>query len=153
MDKPGLMRRQQALPRLPQHVANLGPRPLLRGEPIPQRGPLDALHRDEHPLLVQPNVVHRDHIRVRDPSERLRLPQQPRFPALFPEQQLDRHRPIKLLIDGREHDPHPPAPKLPLNPIPPNPRRHVARPQDRRFYPATRRAQGREASSSSFAHV
>jgi hypothetical protein len=90
--------------RFAHHAHDLAPRPRLLLQPLAQRLALDELHRDEHAVAGQrADVVHRDDVRMRQPRERLRFAQQPRFlragrAGRAGLQQLDRDLAIELGI-------------------------------------------------------
>ncbi len=85
---------------------DLAPRPLRGLDPLAQRHAGDELHRDEHALVVESSdIEHRDHVRVREPRERLRLAEHPRaliFARGAPAglEQLDRDLAIELGVVG-----------------------------------------------------
>jgi hypothetical protein len=83
-------RRGQAAPDLHR---SLGREPTLAVEQLAERGSLDELHHEESLVAVDPGVEHRDHVRVLQPGEDLRLLLKPRDRAGISEvaEQLDRY--------------------------------------------------------------
>jgi hypothetical protein len=78
VDEPTRVRRGEPGPRREHHGQDLAPRPLRLAEPRAQRGTIDELHRDEHAIARKgADIVHGDHVRVREPRHGLRLAQQP----------------------------------------------------------------------------
>ena len=82
-----------------------------RIEPLPQILALDQFHGHEHPPLVQPRLVHGDHMGMRQPSERPGLGKA----ALHPghargAHQLERDPPLQPGIVGGVHHAHTPVP-------------------------------------------
>ena len=75
MDEAGSVRRGEPASGGEEHREHVAPR--MRGvEPRSERVAGDALHRDEHVIVVNADVVHGDDVRVAQASERLRLPPQ-----------------------------------------------------------------------------
>ena len=93
---------RQPLPRLPKHLHDLLPGALLR-EPSREVDALDQLHRDEHPGIERPDVVHGDHVRMGQPCHRLALAERSSRQGLLAlrppaPDDLDRDRAIELRI-------------------------------------------------------
>ncbi len=76
--------------------------------PLSQRAPGQQLHRDEHPAVHVPDVVHRDDVRMGQPGEGLCLPQQSRVrlggQVGVGAQQLERDLAVQLgVVGGIDH--------------------------------------------------
>jgi len=78
VDHAGRVRRGEPFAGGDERAHDVAPRPLLARQPQRQRLALDQLHRDEHGLADRADVVDRDHVRMRQPGERLGLAQHPR---------------------------------------------------------------------------
>jgi hypothetical protein len=109
MHQLGGVRGRQSAPRVAQHFEDLVRRASLGREPRREGHPVDELHRDEHALVPQPDVVHRDHVRVGQLGQRLRLAQQALLAVVAGEvgaQELEGHLAIELRIVGGVDDTH-----------------------------------------------
>jgi hypothetical protein len=71
----------EALARLAHHPHDLARRSQPRREPVAQRAPLDELHGEVHLVVEHTDVVHGDHVGVRELGERLGLALQTRLGA------------------------------------------------------------------------
>jgi hypothetical protein len=110
-----------------EDLQHLGPCPLGHLEPIADAPPADQLQRHKHLAVEGPDVVDRDHVRVREPRHRLRLAQQPQprlGVAVSRPQQLDRHAAVELRVVGGVDDPHPALPERLQHHVAAEPRRH-----------------------------
>jgi hypothetical protein len=113
MNEAGAVCRCETAARLHEHVDDLGGRSRALGEPLPQRSALDELHRDEELVVDRgADVVDRDHVRVREPCDRLRLAQHAsataavlKIAAGLPHQ-LECDLAIELGVVGGIHDAH-----------------------------------------------
>ena len=76
--EPGRVRGREPRARRDEHVADLRARPRRCRQPGRQRLAVDELHREEDAVLDLARVVDRDHVRVRQARDRLRLAQQAR---------------------------------------------------------------------------
>ena len=113
--------------KIPSACAASRPRPACtyaprsRERPWPGRAPgaeshsIDVLHREEDLSVEGPGVVYRDHVRVRETRERLRLTQESMGAAarvglarLAP-QELERDAPVEFLVVRHVDDAHPAA--------------------------------------------
>ena len=75
--EPGAVRGREPFARGDRGAHDLGARPPLLVRPRAERPPLDELGREEHVVLERADVEHREHVRVREPRERLRFAQEP----------------------------------------------------------------------------
>ena len=117
MHEPGVVRGSEPLPRRDHHRQDLAPRSGALLQPLAQRDAIDELHRDKHRLALtgqRADVVHRDHVRMREPRERLRFADEPRLgiaagatgPAVVRLQELDRDLAIELGVERAIDDAH-----------------------------------------------
>jgi hypothetical protein len=100
MHQAGDVRRVQAAAGAGERGDDLVPRARF-GEPAPQGHALDVLHRNEQAIVGQADVVHGDHVGVREPSHRLRLAEQagPPLPvAAHAAELLDRHGAAEIRV-------------------------------------------------------
>jgi hypothetical protein len=123
MDDPLAMRSREAAPRLHEHPHDLRPGPRPRAKPAIERAPIDELHRHERVTVVRVDVVDRDHVRMVQPRERLRLAKQPRTcsTARPRTQELESDRAAELRIVGLHHNPHSALPSRSEHHVPPDP--------------------------------
>jgi hypothetical protein len=113
MDQSGGVRGGETAPGGKEASQDLTPGPGGRPqppEPLPQSLPFDQLHGHEHPVAERPGVVHRHHVRIGEPGQRLRLAQQPQAVRIAAEairpQQLQRYPAVELgVVRGIDH-PH-----------------------------------------------
>ena len=104
------MRRGETARRLSKHAPDLRRRSRL-AQPLPQRRPLDVLHREVDAIVVRPHLVHGDHVGMRQPRQRPRLGQHAplHLGAIHP-QHLERDHAGQLGITGAVHRPHATSP-------------------------------------------
>jgi len=116
MHEPGRVRRCKPAAGRQERVQELASRPLSLRLPGPQIQPVDELHRDPHAMLVNPGLVHRDHVRMRQASHGLGLAQQPAaIDVLGPARHdLERDTAPELGVAGHVHHTEPAATDLPL---------------------------------------
>ena len=114
MDHAGAVGRRETGSGREVHPKNVvGGAPLLT-LPVGEGDAVDELHRDEDLAVVDPDVVHRDHVRVRELGEGPRLLEQSvaiatGLPAIgrgAALEELDRDLAIELRVVGREHHAH-----------------------------------------------
>lgn len=103
-----------------EHLQDLPPRARPLAEPLIQRDAVDELHGDEHArqavafdqiTLERTDVVHRHDVRMRQPSHRLGLAQEPSATGRgvgrsARVQHLHGDAAVELRVVRREHDPH-----------------------------------------------
>ena len=109
--QPRRMRSRQAPPRGDEDVQHLAPGARAGAEPALERPTAQEFHGQEDLPVEDADVVHGDHVRVRQPRHRLRLAQQARPRRVFLTElasleELERDLSIELRIVGAVHDAH-----------------------------------------------
>ena len=94
----------------PDHAQHLDDRAATAGEPGPQRLAGDELHGQEDAASIGTDVMNRDHVRMAELGQRLRLAQQAlggdlRLAARLGAEELERDLAIELWVVGRVDDP------------------------------------------------
>ena len=110
VDEAGVVDGLQPPRGLEEHPADLRRAPRSPVEPAPQRLPLDVLERQIDLVLPGPHVVHRQHVGMGHPGERLGLRDQPLAPpvGVIPRgtEELQRDPPVQGEIVGAVDDAH-----------------------------------------------
>ena len=109
--QPRRMGRRQPPPRRDEDVQHLAPVARAVAQPALERPAAQELHRQEDLPVEDADVVHRDHVRVRQPRHRLRLAQKARAPGILAAElasleELEGDLSIQLRIVGAVHDAH-----------------------------------------------
>jgi hypothetical protein len=127
-----------------EDVSELAPATRPRARPGVELRALDALGGKEDRVLMQADVVDRDHVGVAEPRQRLGLPQEARpvagRAAPLVAQHLDRDLALELGIVGAVDDAHAASSEDAAHRVPPH---DVARPEGRRSVRVARRPERR----------
>ncbi len=120
MHEPGRVRGGEPATRLREHVEDRAGIARRAAQPFVDRRTLDELHRDVVAPARRADLVHDDHVRVREPRHRPRLAQQARarfIAARGAAQHLQRDAALEIGIERGVHDAHPADPELALEAI------------------------------------
>ncbi len=107
MNDPGGVGGNQSLARGSEELDDLRCVSRCRGQPLTERLAVDQLHRDEHSALPHPNVVHGDHVGVRQSGERFGLAHRSRLRTVaMALHELHGDFAVQLIVERRVDDAH-----------------------------------------------